>query len=180
MFMTVSNSKMINKKFENFIPKNLALFEAIVKKYKSNGRDFSDRTLRYYITVKILPKPMYVKKKAYFDEEFILNELEAIYTLRTLFGMGIAEIAKYSKNPFGTLTDIVCELEGILENKVFTALSKHKDRPLGFRYVNSKLLQFVAQKYFEKINKGWWPSKMKGGKFIDEVFEEYQEKYGQG
>jgi len=168
----------INEKYNSFIPPNLASFDEIVKEYRKRGRDLSDRTIRYYITVKVLPKPMYIKKRAYFDGDFIFNELEAIYTLRTLFGKGIAEIARYAHNPFGTLNDIVCELSDILENKVFIALSKYKDRPLGFRYVNSKLLQFVAQKYFEKINHGWWPSKMNNDKFIGEVFEEYREKYG--
>jgi hypothetical protein len=177
--MTVNKRHAINTNYENLIPNDIISFEVIVKELKGQGRNISDRTIRYYITVKLLPKPMYIKKKAYFDRIFILNEINAIYTLQTLFGKGIAEIAGYAQKPFGTLNDIVGTLEIILQHKAFTALSKYKERPLGFRYVNSKLFQFVAQKYFEKINKGWWPEKMNNNEFIDAVLREYNEINGQ-
>lgn len=173
--MTVNNS--FKDKAKNFLPQeSLINFKGIEAESEKRGRSVSTRTVRYYITEKILPKPMYVKKVAYFDKDFIFDELEAIHVLQTLFGMGINEIKNLSKNAFSTLKDIVSILHDILNNPVF--ISKHNKRPLGFRFVNSKIMQYTAKKFFEKVGKGYPSGKLNNDKFIDTVLEDYKKEFG--
>lgn len=169
---------MFKEKIDNLVPREkLINLEQAANYCKERKVNFSKRTIRYYITEKLLPKPMYVKKIAYYDKDFIVDELEAIYVLRTLFNRGIRDIKTLARNPSVNLKEIVSELHDILDQKISKLFPKHKDRPLGLRYVNNRFMQYFAEEYFKIVGKGLLPSKMNSQKFISYVFDHYEQDY---
>ena len=165
---------MFKEKSNNFIPKDrLVTFAQIVSLCKERGIDITIRAIRFYITEGLLPKPMYIRKVAYYDRDFIIDELDAIYVLRSLFNKGIEKISVLAKHPWGSLKDMVSELHDALTNKVSKFFPKHKNRPLGLQYANNKFMQYFAEEYFKKIEQGHPPAKMNNDKFVSEVFDKY-------
>lgn len=126
----------------------------ILKKCEEMDMPISLRTLQLYQEKGLIKRGLREGKEVYYPEQSIMNELSAIYILKTTFNKSINEIQNYAKHPSASLQRLVKELHRILSYMWEREKNPKKAPQLFYEYANNKAYQTVVEKYFEQITKG--------------------------
>ena len=163
------NDDSFQNKIKDFLPNKEELlgFDEIEKICNNKGHDITVRTIKYYITKKMLPKPIYIRNKAYFEKTFIVNELDALYILKTVFNCSLSSIAELSASKTAYLQDIVSALHQISEHEYFNTFQRDRNNSIAFRYANNKGFQYCAQCFLKRV-KGQFFYSICIADFVDE------------
>lgn len=93
----------------DFVPpkQDLILIKDVVEYFKEKDYPIALRTLSKYATEEIIPKPLHIGNKAYYEKDFIIPELEALYVLKAVFQCSLKDLRELAKNPHTNLKEIV-------------------------------------------------------------------------
>lgn len=160
--------------------KGLITQREAVEECNKRKQNMTLRKLQLYITKKIIPSPIYMPvprgKMAYYEKDFIIEELTAAHSLKTIFHRSIDEIAMIANNKKANLQDVVAKAYGILDQLYSDYRGKKQGEGLAFMFVNQKVPQRVIDIFLEKVAKGVNINTMDYGRFIQEAFDKIDEK----
>lgn len=176
------NKTPFQKAVENLNPSAQGLItqREVVEECNKRKQNMTLRKLQLYITKKIIPlpiyRPVYRGKMAYYEKEFIIDELFAVHILKTVFHQSINEIALLASNRKANLQDVVSKANAILEHLYSSYKGKKQGEGLAFMFVNQKVPQRVVDIFLEQVAKGINIHTMDYNKFINEAFDKIDNK----
>ena len=170
------------KAVENLNPSTQGLItqREVVEECNKRKQNMTLRKLQLYITKKIIPvpiyKPVYRGKMAYYEKEFIIDELFAVHILKTVFHQSIEEIVSLASNKKANLQDVVSKANAILEHLYSNYKGKKQGEGLAFMFVNQKVPQRVIDIFLGKVAKGINIHTIDYSKFINEAFDKIEDE----
>ena len=139
--------------------------------------DISLRNLRLYATKGLIPKPIHKGKEAFYHKDFILDQLSALFVLKTMLNRSVKQLRNIAANRHVPLQRTVSIAQRLLEELFQDYIYKDKYGPSIFQFVNENWPRFVVDKFLKKMEKSDWdPSNMNAKEFIINAIPEFSDK----
>jgi hypothetical protein len=153
----------------NLLPKREEYLNSqqLVVECEKLNMPISRKTIHNYIKEGILPRPLHVAKEALFHKEFVLGEIGAIHSLRSLFHVTHSDLKKLANNKYVDLHHIASAIYSKLSDLQETHIGKLKNRPFLVNIANEKVFQGLASLYLEKVKNGDDPRQIDMEKLVD-------------
>jgi len=165
-------SEVINE----FIPPRESLISVhdVVKETERKGSPITLRTLQYYATMRLIDKPIHIGKEAFYEKDYILDELSSIFVLKSIFHYKIGDLKELVQYRRLTFKTIMTGLSNILKD--FFAHDargiRPKHAPLVFNIENSSLAQAIVWRYIDKVRDGKPPLEITRKELVKEIDDE--------
>lgn len=94
---------------DDFVPsqERLVTTQEVVQHFKDKGRPFALRTLVKYATMGLIYKPLHIGNKGFYERDYIFDQLESIYILKSVVQCSLEEIKKLADHDSASLAEIV-------------------------------------------------------------------------
>jgi hypothetical protein len=99
-------------------PKNLQItLGGVEKECLSRNIDFKKRTIQFYITHGILPRPIPIGRETVYNKDKIMDEVISLFIIKNIFGVrSVKDLKKIANNEFLSFKDLFLHLNDVLRS----------------------------------------------------------------
>ncbi len=154
---------MLNNEFEkiveDFVPpkEKLVSIREIINYFQDKEFPLALRTVTKYATLGLIPKPLHIGNKGYYEKDYIYSELNAIYILKAVFRLSLTEICNLARNDHSSLKEIVEVLHQILDDRMKRRGGKKRSTTKAAWLANDPDGRKMAEWYITKVAQGELP-----------------------
>ena len=147
---------------DDFVPSKEALVSTqdVVMHFKVKERPFALRTLTKYATLGLIPKPIIIGNKGFYEKDYIFTQLDAIYVLKSVFQRSLENIKEISSNKSSNLRQTVEILHGFVKWIKDNMGEVEGCRSFAVWLINDSYPRIVVNQYLDGVAKGDEPAKV--------------------
>lgn len=145
--------------------------QELVKACEQRSIPLSRKTIHNYVQDGLIPKPNHIGKEALFHKQYVLDELQAIYLLKSVFHVTYDDLKVIARNKHADSQTIVAMIHSMVSHAQANTFGKFRHRPTLVNMANDQSLQGVVKLFLEEIKKGVNVSKLDLEKFFFESMD---------
>lgn len=144
---------------DDFVPTKDALVstQEVVKYFKVKDFPFALRTLTKYATMGLIPKPLHIGNKGYYEKDYIFTQLESIYILKSVVQWSLDDIKKLAEHPSATLGEIIENLHELSRSLQHEAGVKQGTTTIASFLANNPKAREMIDDYLQTVAEGQDP-----------------------